>query len=147
MGLAPNSETQSDQAKNIMDEDFLLDKRSSPGKIWLKYEYMFIYDTGFSMSQGRLDESTASQVAELFRALADTSRVRIIAGLTTGEKSVGDLAELVELSHSAVSHHMRHLRQMQLVRARKEGRHVYYSLDDEHVDDLFRRGLEHVQHG
>ncbi len=99
------------------------------------------------MTEGFLEETTAAQVAELFRALADTSRVRIIAGLTAGEKSVGDLAELVNISHSAASHHMRHLRQMQLVRARKEGRYVYYSVDDEHVNDLFRCGLEHVQHG
>ena len=94
-----------------------------------------------------LDETTAAQMAELFRALGDTSRVRIIAALTTGELSVGKLAEMVDISPSAVSHHMRHLRQMQLARSRKEGRYVYYSLDDEHVSDLFRCGLEHVRHG
>jgi DNA-binding transcriptional ArsR family regulator len=99
------------------------------------------------MNQITLEESAAAQVAELFRALSDTSRVRIIAALSGSELSVGQLAELVGISHSAVSHHMRHLRQMQLVRARKEGRYVYYSLDDEHVSDLFRCGLEHVQHG
>ena len=94
-----------------------------------------------------LDEPTAAHMAELFRTLADTSRVRIIAALTTGEMSVGQLAERVEISHSAVSHHMRHLRQMQLARSRKEGSYVYYSLDDDHVGDLFRCGLEHVLHG
>lgn len=94
-----------------------------------------------------LDETTAAQMAELFRTLSDSSRVRIISALTTGEMSVGQLAELVDISHSAVSHHMRHLRQMQLVRSRKEGRYVYYNLDDEHVSDLFRCGLEHVRHG
>ena len=94
-----------------------------------------------------LDETTATQMAELFRTLADSSRVRIIAALTTGEMSVGQLAERVDISPSSVSHHMRHLRQMQLARSRKEGRYVYYSLDDEHVSDLFRCGLEHVRHG
>lgn len=94
-----------------------------------------------------LDETTAAQMAELFRTLGDSSRVRIIAALTTGEMSVGQLAEMVDISPSSVSHHMRHLRQMQLARSRKEGRFVYYSLDDEHVRDLFRCGLEHVTHG
>lgn len=97
--------------------------------------------------QTTLDEMTAAQMAALFGALSDTSRVRIIGALTGGELSVSELASLVGISHSAVSHHMRHLRQMLLVRARKEGRYVYYSLDDEHVRDLFRCGLEHVQHG
>ncbi len=94
-----------------------------------------------------LDETTATQMAELFRTLGDSSRVRIIAALATGEMSVGQLAELVDISPSSVSHHMRHLRQMQLARSRKDGRYVYYSLDDEHVSDLFRCGLEHVTHG
>jgi len=94
-----------------------------------------------------MDESTAAQVAELFSALSDTSRVRIIAALSAGELNVGEIAEAVGLTHSAVSHHLRHLRQMRLVTARKDGRYVFYCLDDEHVGDLFRCGLEHVRHG
>jgi DNA-binding transcriptional ArsR family regulator len=94
-----------------------------------------------------LDEVIAAQMAELFSALGDTSRIRVIAALTHGEMNVGDLADTAEISQSAVSHHLRHLRQMRLVRARKDGRHVYYSLDDGHINDLFRCGLEHVLHG
>lgn len=94
-----------------------------------------------------LDEYQAAQVAELFRALSDTSRVRIIAALLAGERNVSALAEAVGISESATSHHMRGLRQMRLVRARKAGRQVFYCLDDDHVAVLFRRGLEHVQHG
>jgi DNA-binding transcriptional ArsR family regulator len=94
-----------------------------------------------------LEEELAAQVAELFSALSDTSRVRIIATLAEGEMNVGALAESVGISESAVSHHMRHLRQMRLVRARKAGRYVFYSLDDDHINDLFRCGLEHVLHG
>jgi DNA-binding transcriptional ArsR family regulator len=94
-----------------------------------------------------LDDVIAAQMAELFSALGDTSRIRIIGALTGSEMNVGELAELVGISHSAVSHHLRHLRQMRLVRARKEGRHVYYQLDDDHINDLFRCGLEHVVHG
>lgn len=94
-----------------------------------------------------LDESTAAQVAELFSALGDTSRIRIIALLSEAEMNVGQLADHVGLSQSAVSHHLRHLRQMRLVRTRKDGRHVYYHLDDEHITNIFHYGLEHVLHG
>ena len=97
--------------------------------------------------QAALDELVAAQVAELFSALSDTSRIRIIAALTQNEKNVSALAEMVGISESAVSHHMRQLRQMRLVRARKDGRYVFYSLDDDHINDLFRCGLEHVLHG
>jgi DNA-binding transcriptional ArsR family regulator len=115
------------------------------------YEQLFIYqnimmqvDTTLTAA---MDEVTAAQIAELFNALSDTSRVRIVAVLAGGKMNVGELADLVGISHSAVSHHLRHLRQMRLVRAHKDGRHVYYTLDDAHVRDLFRCGLEHVQHG
>ncbi len=94
-----------------------------------------------------IDEAVAAQMAELFSALADSSRVRIVALLAESELNVGELAEMVGLTQSAVSHHLRLLRQMRLVRARKAGRHVFYRLDDEHISDLFRRGLEHVLHG
>ena len=99
------------------------------------------------MRKTGLEEELAAQVAELFSALSDTSRVRIIATLAEGEMNVGALAESVGISESAVSHHMRHLRQMRLVRTRKEGRYVFYALDDDHINDLFRCGMEHVLHG
>ena len=94
-----------------------------------------------------LDEISAAQVAELFSALSDVSRIRIIAALSGTELNVTELTDRVGLSQSAVSHHLRHLRQMRLVRTRKAGRHVYYLLDDTHIEDLFRCALEHVQHG
>jgi len=96
---------------------------------------------------GYMDERLAEQLAELFRTLSDPSRVRIIAALLQGEVNVSTLAEIVGISESAVSHQLRSLRQMRLVRARKQGREVYYSLDDDHVIDLFQRGLDHIQHG
>ncbi len=108
------------------------------------YSYMVII---VGTKNAIVDEELAGQIAELFRALGDTSRIQIIAALTTNDMNVGELADLVDISHSAVSHHLRHLRQMKLVRTHKDGRHVYYSLDDEHVRDLFRCGLEHAQHG
>jgi len=94
-----------------------------------------------------VDEVLAAQMAELFSALSDTRRIQIIAALTQSEMNVSTLADKVGISESAVSHHMRHLRQMRLVRGRKEGRYVFYTLDDAHINDLFRCGLEHVLHG
>ncbi len=93
-----------------------------------------------------LDEHTAAHVAELFSAFSDTSRVRIVSVLVKGEQNVGALAEAVGLSQPAVSHHLRALRQLRLVHTRKEGRQVFYCLDD-HVASLFRQGLDHVRHG
>src|SRR5512136_596457 len=93
-----------------------------------------------------LDQHTAAHIAEMFGAFGDPNRVRIISVLAEGEQNVGTLAESVGLSLSAVSHHMRELRQMRLVQARREGRQVFYCLDD-HVVHLFRYGLEHIRHG
>ncbi len=93
-----------------------------------------------------LDEHTAAHIAEVFRAFSDTSRVRIISVLAKNPLNVGSLAEVVGLSPSAVSHHLRALRQMRLVWVRREGQQVFYHLDA-HVADLFRYGLDHVLHG
>jgi DNA-binding transcriptional ArsR family regulator len=100
-----------------------------------------------SIRNPTLNEKQAAQLSELFRALSDPSRVRIIAALMEGETNVGTLAEIVGISESAVSHQLRTLRQMRLVRTRKQGREVYYALDDDHVAELFQRGLDHVLHG
>ena len=93
-----------------------------------------------------LDEHTAAHVAELFRAFSDTSRVLILSAIIDQERSVSTLAQIVKISESAVSHHLRGLRQMRIVRARKDGRQVYYSLDDEHIAHLFQQGLDHIHH-
>ena len=95
----------------------------------------------------KLTELKAIKLAELFSALSDTSRIRIIALLMEGEKSVSALAEGLGMTESAVSHQLRGLRQMHLVRARKSGRQVFYSIDDDHVSRLFTLGLDHVLHG
>lgn len=94
-----------------------------------------------------LDEHIAAHVAELFRAFSDTSRVRIMHALITRESNVGALAERVGISESAVSHHLRGLRQMHIVSSRREGKEVYYRVDDEHVITLFNQGLHHVSQG
>jgi ArsR family transcriptional regulator len=89
----------------------------------------------------------AAVLAELFSAFSDASRLKIISALTNNEMNVGMIADIVGLSESATSHHLRGLRQMRLVRARKEGRQVFYCLDDEHVKAIYHVGLEHVLHG
>lgn len=94
-----------------------------------------------------LSELKAIKLAELFSALSDASRVRLISLLMEGEMSVSTLAEELKMTESAVSHQLRGLRQMHLVRARKDGRQVFYSLDDDHVSKLFSMGLDHVEHG
>ena len=95
----------------------------------------------------KLTELKAIQLSELFNALSDASRVRIISLLIEGEMSVSALAEQLKMSESAVSHQLRGLRQMRLVRARKEGRQVFYTLEDDHVAKLYILGLDHVEHG
>jgi DNA-binding transcriptional ArsR family regulator len=95
----------------------------------------------------KLTELKAIQLAELFSALSDASRIRIISLLIDDEKSVRALADELDMTESAVSHQLRGLRQMHLVRARKSGRQVFYSLDDDHVSRLFTLGLDHVKHG
>lgn len=93
------------------------------------------------------DEHTANRIADLFGALSSPTRVRIIAALTQGELNVSFLAEKVGISESAISHHLRGLRHMRMVRSRKVGRQVFYALDDDHIADLYDRGLDHVLHG
>jgi DNA-binding transcriptional ArsR family regulator len=94
-----------------------------------------------------LDEHTAAHVAELFRSFSDTSRVRILSALTNQELNVGVLAEAVGISESAVSHHLRGLRQMRLVEGRRDGKEVYYRVNDEHIIALFQQGVKHVRYG
>ena len=94
-----------------------------------------------------LDPETASRTANLFKALSDPTRVRIIGLLAHSELCVGDLARILEMTQPAVSHQLRVLRNLDIVRGRKEGRHVYYTLTDEHIHDLFDQGLAHVRHG
>jgi DNA-binding transcriptional ArsR family regulator len=94
-----------------------------------------------------LGEEGAARLAETFKALSDPTRLRIVSLLAGSELCVYDLAAILSMGQSAVSHQLRTLRDLRLVRRRREGRHIFYTLDDEHVADLFRRGLEHVEHG
>ena len=94
-----------------------------------------------------LRENTFTHLADLFSALSDPTRLRIISALLEEELNVGDIASQLAMTESAVSHQLRGLRQLRLVRSRKAGRQVYYALDDDHVARLYRLGLDHVEHG
>lgn len=85
------------------------------------------------------------RLADLFKTLGDPTRVRILWALSLHEMCVCELASALEMTQSAVSHQLRLLKNAQLVRARREGRSIYYSLADAHVSLLFSQGLEHVQ--
>ena len=92
-----------------------------------------------------LDDASASALAETFKVLGDPTRVRILDALLRSEVPVCDLAEALGVTQSAVSHQLRLLRSMRLVRSRRDGRHIYYAIDDDHIVKLFKQGLEHVQ--
>jgi ArsR family transcriptional regulator, lead/cadmium/zinc/bismuth-responsive transcriptional repressor len=92
-----------------------------------------------------LTDASAVALAETFKVLGDTTRVRILDALSRAELCVCDLARMVGLSESAVSHQLRLLRGTRLVRARRDGRQMFYTLDDQHIVGLFEQGLEHVE--
>ncbi len=94
-----------------------------------------------------IPDRTAEGLAETFGVLGDPTRVKLINALMADELCVCDLAALLGLSQSAVSHQLRLLRNMRLVKYRRDGRIVYYSLDDQHIRDLFLQGLQHVAEG
>lgn len=96
--------------------------------------------------QDLLPEETVYRLAETFKALADPTRVKLINALQSRELCVCDLAAVLEMGQSAISHQLRVLRNLRLVKFRKEGKVIYYSLDDDHILALFRQGLEHIQH-
>jgi len=97
------------------------------------------------MNKSTLDEHTAAHVAELFRSFSDTSRVRILYAIIDQEMNTSKLAELIGLTESAVSHHLRGLRQQHLVQAHRVGKEVFYHVIDAHIIALFQQGVKHIQ--
>ncbi len=92
-----------------------------------------------------LPDRVVRHLAELFKVMGDPTRAKIVHTLTHGELCVCDLAAVLEMSVSAVSHHLRLMRNLRLVKFRKEGRMVYYSLEDAHVIQVFLQALRHVE--
>ena len=94
-----------------------------------------------------ISETVAQDMAEFYAALADSTRLRLLHCLSIAELCVCDLSAAAGISQSTVSHHLRMLRNLRLVKHRRSGRLVYYSLDDQHIKDLLEQGLEHLLEG
>lgn len=90
-------------------------------------------------------DSVLDELAQFFKVFGETSRLKILSALYLSELCVCDLVDSLGMNQPAVSHQLRVLRAAKIVKARKQGKHVYYSLDDNHVRELLRDGLEHIQ--
>ncbi|QED49978.1 winged helix-turn-helix transcriptional regulator [Cytobacillus dafuensis] len=93
-----------------------------------------------------LDEETLFIVSQTFKALSDPTRIRILHLLFHGEHSVNEIAENLSLLQSTVSHQLRFLKNLRLVKFRREGTSLFYSCDDEHVMDILKQTIEHANH-
>ncbi len=104
-----------------------------------------VYSQLESQIHGKGFEKKFLLLSETFRTLGDFSRVQIVYALSKGELCVSEIAELLKMSPSAVSHHLRTLRNLKLVTVRRDHRTMFYSLDDEHIERLLDEGMEHVE--
>lgn len=105
----------------------------------------FVHQDVVAQVRGKMpDEDTLYDLAELFRIFGDSTRVRILYALFESEMCVCDIAQLLGMTQSAISHQLRALRNAKLVRSRREGKTVYYSLADSHVRTIMNQGIEHV---
>jgi DNA-binding transcriptional ArsR family regulator len=108
-------------------------------------EIGFIHESVVAEVRAKMpDEEVLFNVADLFKMFGDSTRVRIISALLNAEMCVCDIAALLGMTKSAISHQLRSLRQTKLVKFRRDGKIVYYSLDDDHVKTIFAQGLLHV---
>ncbi|WP_027623612.1 ArsR/SmtB family transcription factor [Clostridium lundense] len=98
------------------------------------------------VKKNMLDNETFTRLSDLFKVLGDYTRIKIIYALFNKELCVCDIAELLDMSQSSISHQLRILKAARLVKFRKEGKVVFYSLDDNHIDQIINSGLEHVEH-
>ena len=102
------------------------------------------HDTVKQVKRQLPEDALLFDLAELFKVFGDSTRVRIISALLHSEMCVCDIAALLGMSKSAISHQLRALRQTRLVKYRRDGKVVYYSLDDTHIGAIFRQGLAHI---
>jgi DNA-binding transcriptional ArsR family regulator len=93
-----------------------------------------------------ISSETAADVAQLFKALSDPTRVRIISVLIGHELCVHSIVDVLGMTQSAISHQLRTLRALRIVRARRAGKHIYYTLADAHIGTLFKQGRAHAEH-
>lgn len=91
------------------------------------------------------EEETLYDAADFFKIFGDSTRLKILCALQAGELCVCDLSTITKTSQSAMSHQLRVLRNIKVVKARKVGKEVFYSLDDEHISSILHQGLEHIK--
>ena len=92
-----------------------------------------------------MNEKELTELAELFKVFGDSSRIKILYALFEKELGVGDIADTIDMTISAVSHQLRILKQNHLVKSRREGKSIFYSLDDDHVYKILAMGKEHIE--
>lgn len=93
-----------------------------------------------------LTDSMSSRMADIFKTLGDPTRIKLIYALLEHERCVHELSDLLDMGQSAVSHQLRYLRNVRIVKRRKVGKTVYYSLDDNHIEQIFTQTLQHLTH-
>lgn len=121
-------------------------KRLNIEKEWICKTTEFDEEVVKSIKKDMLPKETIVSLSEVFKALGDPTRLNIIYLLSKQDLCVYDIAAILNMSQSAISHQLRVLRGLKLVKFRKEGKHAIYSLDDDHVLQLFNQGLEHISH-
>lgn len=99
-----------------------------------------------NLKNNMIPQHTAVKLADLFKALGDPTRVKIIYALLQNELCVHDLTVVLEMEQSAVSHQLRYLLNLRIVKRRKSGKTVFYSLDDNHIEQTFMQTLQHIKH-
>ncbi len=93
----------------------------------------------------KIDEKKSQKVSKTFKALADPTRLKILTALSKQELCVHDLSKLLKMSQSAISHQLTVLKNAKIVKFRKKGRRIFYTLDDKHVKKLLQTGIEHTE--
>ena len=120
-------------------------KKLTDDNIELCQEYFLHEDRLEDAREGSPTEEMVYDLVELFKVFGDVTRVKIIYALLESEMCVCDIASLLDMTQSAISHQLRVLKKARLVKCRKEGKTVFYSLDDQHIDKIFSFGLDHIK--
>lgn len=108
-------------------------------------EITHVHESVVEQVQSKMpDDDTLCDVAEMFKVFGDVTRTKILSALFEAELCVCDICEIVKMSSSAVSHQLRILRQTKIVKSRRSGKEMYYSLDDDHIAKIYRMALDHL---
>ena len=104
------------------------------------------HDVVDKVKDNMIEEDKIQDLGDFFKVLSEPTRIKILYALSSSEMCVCDISNLLNMTQSAVSHQLKVLRTARLIKFRKEGKVVYYSLDDSHVENVFKQGLEHIMH-